>query len=52
MRIAGVEPSRGKVRDIYDLDDKLLIENPRDDWPVYNRQALEFLDITPHFDRW
>ena len=23
--IAGVEPSRGKVRDIYDLGDKLLI---------------------------
>jgi len=30
--------------------DRLLIENPREDWAAYNRQALEFLGIAPHPD--
>jgi hypothetical protein len=28
--------------------DKLLIENPGEDWPVYNLQALDFLGIPHH----
>jgi hypothetical protein len=28
--------------------DKLLIENPREDWPAHNNQALDFLGIPHH----